>query len=114
MVEAGYFYPVFFCLVTASFLALCSAYAFSGAGMVPQLPFLKPALLLCGSVFVIRGVVFVPLMALKPELLAPICNSKGVDTFLVLTSLLCLFTGAGLLAGGMNAQTPAMLAAPAR
>jgi hypothetical protein len=104
MVKNGDFYPNFVCLLTAAFLFICSAYAFSGVKIILHLPFLKTILMLIGFFFVARGVIFIPLMAIRPELMANICNSKGIDTFLVVTSLLCLLTGIGYSMGSINAE----------
>ncbi|MDQ6809720.1 MAG: hypothetical protein M3Z64_09925, partial [Verrucomicrobiota bacterium] len=59
MARAGALYPTIFCLVVAALLLLCASYAFAGAGVIRRLPFLRTALVLIGTVFTIRGVVFI-------------------------------------------------------
>ncbi|MBL8508641.1 MAG: hypothetical protein JNM11_09225 [Chitinimonas sp.] len=93
MARAGHWYPVICCLVIALALLLAAAYAFSGAGMLRRLPWQRTVLLGISAVLVLRGIGFIPLMLWQPERLADICNCQGVDTFLVITSLLCLSIG---------------------
>ena len=99
MAAAGALYPTIFCLVVAALLLLCASYAFSGAGLFPRLPFLRTGLLFIGSVFILRGVVFIPLIIWRPDILARVCNCNGIDTFLVVTSVICLATGIGYVVG---------------
>ena len=47
-------------LAIAAVLALWSAYAFSGAGLLPRLPLLRLGLVAISAVYLIRAVVFVP------------------------------------------------------
>ena len=103
MAGAGALYPTIFCLVVASLLLLCATYAFSGAGLYRRLPFLRTGLVFVGSVFILRGVVFIPLMVLRPDVLARVCNCNGIDTFLVVTSVICLATGIGYVVGARKA-----------
>jgi hypothetical protein len=103
MAGAGALYPTVSCLVVAALLLLCASYAFSGAGLFRRLPLLRTGLLLVGSVFILRGVAFIPLMVLRPDALARVCNCNGVDTFLVLTSTVCLATGIGYVVGARKA-----------
>ena len=99
MVRAGALYPPIFCLVVAMLLFVCAGYAFSGAGIIFPLPYLRMALILIASVFIFRGVIFIPLAILVPNVLARLCNCNGVDTFLVVTSIICLATGIGYAVG---------------
>lgn len=46
----------------ALLLVVFSAFAASGAGIIPRLPFLRTTLLTIGVVFVVRGVALVPLL----------------------------------------------------
>lgn len=47
-------------LAIAAVLAVWSAYAFSGAGLLPRLPLLRIGLTAISAVYLIRAVVFVP------------------------------------------------------
>lgn len=84
MAEAGLWYPA---VVTAGISAvlLCWAlYALSGAGLVRRLPLLRVVLCIITVVYLLRGVVFVPLMPLFPG------NSA---TFWWVSSVICLVIG---------------------
>ena len=91
-------------LVIAAFLALCSAYAFSGAGIIRRLPFLRLGLASIGSLLILRGVLFVPLILWRPNALARICECRSVDAFIILTSVLCLAMGIGYALGAIAAR----------
>lgn len=47
-------------LAIAAVLAVWSAYAFSGAGLLPRLPLLRLGLVAISAVYLIRAVIFVP------------------------------------------------------
>jgi hypothetical protein len=93
MAEAGALYPIVCCIVIATLLVVCSAYAFSGAGLLPPLPLLRPGLTGMAAVFLLRGVGFIVLEWLRPGSLVPVSGSQGIDTFLVVSSLVCLLIG---------------------
>ncbi len=88
-------------LVIAAFLALCAAYAFSGAGMIRRLPLLRLGLASIGGLLILRGLLFVPLILWHPNALARICECRSVDTFIMLTSGLCLAMGIGYALGAI-------------
>ena len=84
MSEQGHWYPS---LVTSGIvvvLVLWSLYGLSGAGVIKRLPFLRLALCIIISIFLIRGVSFVFLMPMFPE------NSL---TFWLVSSAICLIIG---------------------
>jgi hypothetical protein len=89
------------CLVIATILATISAYAFSGAGTVRRLPFLRIVLAVIAGGLLLRGVTFIPLILWHPSTLAGICNcgSGSVSTFIVVTSVICLVVGGGYAVG---------------
>ena len=93
MVEAHALYPTVSCVVIAAGLFVCSAYAFSGAQLLPALPLLRPVLAAIAFVFLLRGVAFILLEWLWPGSLARVSGSQGVDTFLLVSSLICLLIG---------------------
>jgi hypothetical protein len=93
MAEAGALHPVVSCVVIAALLCVCSAYAFSGAGLLPPLPLLRLGLTGMAAVFLLRGVGFIALEWLRPGSLTRISGSQGIDTFLVVSSLVCLLIG---------------------
>lgn len=49
-------------VVVAALLAVCAAYAASGAGYIRKLPLLRTTLLAIGVVFLLRGWLFIPLI----------------------------------------------------
>lgn len=92
-VEAGRFLPVLVTMAIAGVLAAWAAYAFSGAGVIAELPFSKIALPVISTVFLARAFGFPLLKPLFPE------NSR---TFWFVSSAICLVMGT-LYAGGTAA-----------
>lgn len=79
-------------LITASIatlLCVWGLYAWSGAGIIPGLPFTKYILVSITSVYLLRGVIgcVAPFLSTHPAITA---NSK---TFWLLSSVVCLFIG---------------------
>lgn len=101
MARAGNIRAPVSCLVIAAFLALLAAYAFSGAGAVRRLPCLRFGLAAIAAVLLLRGVLFVPLILLRPGALSGICDCQGVDAFIIVTSALCIAMGAGYALGAV-------------
>jgi len=90
MAEAGHWYPNVFAAGIAAVLLAWSAFALSGAGVIPRLPLLKAALCAITAVYLARGIGFVALMPLFPG------NSM---TFWMVSSGICLGFGIIHLAG---------------
>ena len=103
MARAGNIRAPISCLVIAAFLVLLAAYAFSGAGVTRRLPALRLGLASIAVVLILRGALFVPLILWRPGVLAGICNCRSVDTFIVVTSVLCLAMGVGYALGALAA-----------
>ena len=82
--QAGRWYPAIVTSCIALVLAAWSAYAFSGAGLLARLPFLKLALVLITIVYLLRGLAIVPLISIAKVSPTP---------FLVWSSLICLVYG---------------------
>jgi hypothetical protein len=55
MAERGMLRPTLITLAIAAALAIWSAYAFSGAGLLPRLPLLRPALVAIAAIFLARA-----------------------------------------------------------
>ena len=102
------------CLVIASFLALLAAYAFSGAGVIRRLPFLRLGLGSIAAVLVLRGVLFIPLIVWRPGTLSGVCDCRSVDTFIIVTSALCLAMGVGYALGAVAAPNNSFKPNPLR
>ncbi len=99
MAAAGRWYPVLFCLFVASILGVAALYSFSGAGIVRRLPLRAFVLVAFAALFLLRGLTFIPLAIFKPVMFARFCGCRGVDTFLVVTSLVSLVIGIGFAGG---------------
>jgi hypothetical protein len=82
--EAGRRYPGLVTLGIAGILFVWGAYALSGAGVMAPLPFLKFALVAISGVYMVRGLVIVPLVLLAVDKLT---------SFAVWSSLICLAYG---------------------
>ncbi len=89
-VEAGRIEPTLVTLAIAGVLLAWAVYAFSGAGIVPRLPFTRPALLLISVVFLARAFAF------------PLIRSAfrgNSTTFWLVSSGICLMLGLLYAAG---------------
>jgi hypothetical protein len=87
---AGRKYPAIVTFGIASILASWSAYALSGAGIISPLPLLRITLVLITAVYLVRGLVLLPLLFSARNKLTP---------FVVWSSLICLCYGAVHLLG---------------
>lgn len=90
MAESGSRQPAIITFCIALVLFVWALYAFSGAGMIRRLPLLKAGLVVISAVYLIRGIVLIPALIAKPEI---------VDGFLVWSSLICLVYGFSYAAG---------------
>ncbi|MDQ7057589.1 MAG: hypothetical protein Q9N62_03810 [Ghiorsea sp.] len=84
MAEQGSWIPSVVTLFIAGILFLWACYAFSGAEVLPKLPFLKPVLLIISAIYLMRGLVLIPLWIGWPE---------NVNPFWVWSSIICLVYG---------------------
>lgn len=84
MVEAGSSYPAKVTGVITALLLVWSVYAFSGAGVLPKLPLLRPILCAITLAYLLRGFVFFPLIPRFPN------NSL---TFWLVSSAICATIG---------------------
>ncbi len=82
----------------AGVLFVWAAYALSGAGVLPRLPFLKLALWLITAVYLLRGLALVPLLLFA--------RSKATP-FLIWSSLICIGYG-GVHLVGVTQAWPAL------
>jgi len=95
MASAGNLRAPISCLIIAGILFVFAAYAFSAAGLIKRLPLLRMITGLIGTVLILRGLIFMPLILWKPGTLSGICDCRSIDTFVVVTSLLCFLMGIG-------------------
>jgi hypothetical protein len=54
-------------------------------------------------VLILRGVLFIPLIVWRPGTLSGVCDCRSVDTFIIVTSALCLAMGVGYALGAVAA-----------
>lgn len=89
--EAGLALPVITTLIIAFVLAMWALYAFSGAGLIPVLPLQKSVLIATSTIFLLRGLLGIPLVILIDD---PYLNElREKMVFMVLSSLICLGFG---------------------
>lgn len=97
MSEQGLWYPAIVTACIATLLFVWSLYAFSGAGLIRRLPLLKTALLVIGAIFLLRGLLAVPLLFFADSPYMAELKEKMV--FMLVTSFLCLFLAVGYFRG---------------
>ena len=81
MAERGSPVPALVTLAIATVLAAWSAYALSAAGKIRRLPLIRTALVAITAIYLLRGLVLVPVLALSPG---------QVDAFTLWSSLIVL------------------------
>jgi hypothetical protein len=84
LAERGSSKPTLITLGIATLLAVWSAFALAGAGAIPRLPLLRTALVAISAVYLLRGLVLFPALAM---------NGGRVDAFLLWSSLIVLVYG---------------------
>lgn len=99
LAENGSWYPALITIGISLVLAAWSAYALSGAGLLPAFPFLKAVLVAVTSVYLLRGVGGFAL-----AVFAPGANSPA---FWAWSSAICLLIGS-VHAVGLVKQWPAL------
>lgn len=67
MAERGMMRPTLITLAIAAMLAIWGAYAFSGAGLLPRLPLLRPALVAIAAIFLARAAALPLLFRVMPD-----------------------------------------------
>lgn len=82
---AGSWTPAVVTFGIAAVLLAWSAFAFSGAGLILELPLLKLALIAITAIYTLRGLAIIPLLTFAQRHSTP---------FLVKSSIVCLFYGA--------------------
>jgi hypothetical protein len=87
----GSFYPAAVTAGIAFVLGLWALYGLSGAGVIRRLPLLRIALVLIAGVYLARGILGIPLVLFVDD---PYTDElKGMMTFMVVSSLICVFLG---------------------
>lgn len=80
----GHHYPALVTTAIATVLGVWSAYALSGAGGIPPLPFLRTVLVGVATIYVVRGLAFAP---------ALLATGKSITPFVLWSSAICLAIG---------------------
>lgn len=86
--------PTLITLAIAAVLLVWGAYAFSGAGLLPRLPLLRTGLVAITAIYLLRGLIFVPLHLWRPQ---------HSDAFAIWSSLIVLAYGAVYAVGTCKA-----------
>jgi hypothetical protein len=92
--ERGEWLPAIMTLGIAAVLALWGAYALSGAGRIARLPLLRTGLVVISAIYLLRGLILIPLYLARPEL---------TDAFAVWSSLIVLVYGLAYAIGTWRA-----------
>jgi hypothetical protein len=86
----GALYPGLVTAGIATVLAVWSAYAFSGAGLIPRLPLIRTALVLIAGIYLLRGLFLIPALI------------QG-NAFMIWSSVIVLIFGAAYALGAWRA-----------
>ena len=87
----GSTYPTVITASIAVVLGTWALYALSGAGVIRRLPFLRLALVLIAAIYLIRGILGVPVVLFMEDPYAEELRAKM--TFMVLSSAVCVCLG---------------------
>jgi len=85
MAEQGSKIASLITLGIATVLFIWGLYAFSGAGVISKLPFLKLILIMISIIYIVRGLVFIPISMISPGM--------EVNSFALWSSLVSLIFG---------------------
>jgi hypothetical protein len=94
MAELGSPTPALVTAAIAAGLAVWAAYAFAGAGLIRRLPLMRTALVTITAVYLLRGLMPLPILALAPE---------KIDSFTLWSSLIVLGYGIAYAVGTWRA-----------
>lgn len=94
MAERGSPLPALITLGIAALLATWAAYALAGAGRIRRLPLMRTALVAISAVYLLRGLVLFPALAVK---------GASVDAFVFWSSLIILVYGIVYAVGTLRA-----------
>ncbi len=86
--------PTVITLVISAILLIWAAYAFAGAGSLPRLPLLRTGLVVITAIYLLRGLIFVPLHLWRPQ---------HTDSFAIWSSLIVFLYGAVYAIGTIKA-----------
>ncbi len=103
LAESGSIYPTLITGVIALILAIWALYAFSGAKIVIQLPFLKSVMVGISMIYIIRGVFGIPIVIYIDR---PYLNElEGKMMFMIFSSIFSLVCGLFYLTGTIKIRS---------
>lgn len=82
--KEGSVYPALITFAIATVMFIWALYAFSGAGLIKELPKLKEVLWLITSIYILRGLGLIPLYIFRPQ---------KVNLFMILSSAVSFIFG---------------------
>ncbi len=95
--ELGRIYPALVTFAIAVVLAIWAAYAFAGAGLIRRLPLMRTALVLISAIYLIRGLILVPILVSYPH------ARPAIGPFEIWSSLIVLGYGLAYALGTWRA-----------
>jgi putative oxidoreductase len=99
LAASGSTYPAMNAAGIAIILGIWTLYAFSGAGMIRRLPFLRSVLALIAVVFIMRGVIGVPMVLLMDDPYAIELRARMM--FVAVTSVIIFSLGLSYAIGSI-------------
>lgn len=96
----GALYPAVLTISIATVLAVWALYAFSGAGVIRRLPFLRPVLAAIAVVYLGRGILGIPAVLLLRGVYMD--ELKTRMPFMLVTSIVCVLLGLCYAAGAIT------------
>ena len=91
LAASGALSPALITAGIATVLSVWTLYAFSGAGVIGRLPFLRAALVIIAVVYLLRGVLGIPVVLLVDDPYTRQLQAKM--TFMVVSSAICILLG---------------------
>lgn len=98
LAAAGDPYPTIVTLVIASVLAVWGLYAFSGAGLILKLPFIKTCLVIITAVYLVRGIAGLIISFVPTD---PVVYQSSIIVW-ILGSVICCIIGVYYLLGTLK------------
>jgi hypothetical protein len=95
--ESGSLMPPLVTSGISLILAVWAAYAFAGAGVIRRLPLMRTALVPISAIYLVRGLMLLPLLMINPRALSPI------GQFDIWSSIIVLVYGAAYSIGTWRA-----------
>jgi putative oxidoreductase len=91
LAEGGSSYPAIITTIIAIILAIWGLYAFSGARLIGRLPLLKVVLGLISAIYVVRGVLGIPMVIYLDS--SYLKELESEMTFMIVSSIISLIIG---------------------